>query len=381
MRIQINGDEIKLYGPIWEGDGGYISNELEKLEGKDTLKVRLHTPGGSVIDGNLIANTLKSLNRPIHIIVDGLAASMGAVLLAYADKVSIRKNAFIMIHEPKGGVHGTADDLRSVASVLESMRNNFIDVFVSRTKKAKEDVVKWMTGDNWFDALKAKAEGLADIIEDAVIPDKELKALRQMKITADLKNFEKLSASFDFDITDKNNQNTNLKSSIKMKNELITLLGLTGLSAESSDSAVLAAVKAQIEAKDKKITSLEERIANIEKAEKVRKEKAIKAMLDKAVKEGKITAEEKETYQFIGKTNGIETLQTVLDKLAVRQTITGKVNIPSNGGSVTGIPQGRENWDWDKWQKEDSKGLEALQAENFEAFNNLFKGKFGHDFK
>jgi len=52
--------------------------------------------------------------------------------------------------------------LRSVAEVLESMRNNWRDVFVAKTKKAKADVEKWFDGDNWFDALKAKTENLVD---------------------------------------------------------------------------------------------------------------------------------------------------------------------------------------------------------------------------
>lgn len=375
MNFRVNGNVVKLYGVIWEGDGSYISNQLEALEGTDELVVRLHTPGGSVIDGNIIGNTLKSLNRKIHIIVDGMAASMGAVLLTYADKVSIRSNAFIMIHEPQGDGRGTAKDLRSTADVLDSMRANFISVFSTRTGKGTADVEKWLNGDNWFDALKAKNEGLVDAIVDLVIPQEQMNALRNMKITA-LWASTKSEADkyFTFESNNNSNLNNNSKKIEMNKAELIQALGLKGVTADSSDTAIINAIKEQKEEALAKATKAEGELQSFKDADKTAKKNVVIAVVDTAVKEGKIKAEQKETFIGIGNTSGIEALNIAFAAMSGRKTIVSQIN---GGGSET---QGKENWDWDKWQTEDSKGLEAMEKTNLEGFKVLYKTKYGVEF-
>ena len=68
--------------------------------------------------------------------------------------------------------------------------------------------------------------------------------------------------------------------------------------------------------------------------------------------------------------------------MAVRKSITGSVVTP-NGEAVVGIPEARKEWNWDKWQKEDSAGIEALASgdENEKkAFAALYKAKFKKDY-
>jgi len=374
MNFSVKGNIVKLYGIIWDGDGAYISNKLEALEGTDELIIRLHTPGGSVIDGNMIGNTLKSLNRKIHIIIDGMAASMGAVLLTFADKVSIRQNAFIMIHEPQGGGLGTAKDLRSVADVLESMRSNFITVFTSRTGKSVEDVEKWLDGDNWFDALQAQSEGLVDAIEDLVIPQEQMNALRKMKLTA-LYDSPKSEADKKF-LFENNSQLNNSKKIEMNKSELILALGLKGITAESSDTAIINAIKEQQKVADDKAIKATSELKALQDAEKEAKTAAIKTVVEKAVTDGKIKADQKETFIGIGTASGIDALNTTFEAMGTRQLIIDKIK-----DGATATAQGRDAWDWDKWQKEDSKGLEAMEKTNLEAFKALFKGKYGVEYK
>jgi len=103
MRISVKGNNIKLYGTIWDGDGEYIANELEKVDGNyDTFNIHLHTKGGSVFDGDLIHNAITSMKSNVNIYIDGLAASMGSIIMLAGNKIYAAKSAYIMTHAPRG---------------------------------------------------------------------------------------------------------------------------------------------------------------------------------------------------------------------------------------------------------------------------------------
>jgi hypothetical protein len=161
-----------------------------------------------------------------------------------------------------------------------------------------------------------------------------------------------------------------------MKKPIIEALGLVGVSAESSDTAVIEAVEKHYQGKIDSVTANynKEKKAREEAEEKLNEqtEAAINALVDEADKTAKFTAEQKETYKTIGKTSGIEALKTVLATVQPKQTILGAIA----GGKGTGTPENREDWDFDKWQKEDPRGWEALAESNPEQFQAVFNKKF-----
>jgi len=367
MLFKVKENNLYMYGVIWDGDDRIFDEHFSQLEKKyERIVIHLHTPGGSVFAGNFIIQRLQNSKSYIQIDVVGTAFSMGAILLTAADKRRMVENGYIMIHAPRGIVEGTAADHRSAAKLLENMEENFIEQLQKITNLPESKVKKLMQGDNYFSAKDALKIGLIDEIIKPVTKTKisDLSAMRPNDIYG---SFAAVLAQLS-DVKPKTKQT--------MKEALIHALGLTGLTPESSDTAVIEAVKAHFE---KQLSELK---SELEKEKKLRAEleekmkEQTKARIDAllAPLKGKITEKQEETYRKIAETSGIEALETVLNGIG-RKSLKDFIN----HGKGTGIA-GRENWDWDKWQAEDPRGLERLAEEDPETFLALGRAKFGKHF-
>jgi len=375
MIFQVQDNTITAYGVIWDGNGMEFVSLFSQLEGKySQITVKMHSYGGSVFDGNLIYNTIQNSKKDVDLIIIGIAASMAAIISQSRKdkKPKMVRNGFMMIHAPSGSTNGNALDHENNAKVLRSIETNLIQLLSSSLKKPKNYVAKWMIGDNWFDAEEALKEGLISEIIEAE-SDTINASYNPQELGA-----EGMYYQFTALLNPENSQQINLDHN--MKKPLIEALCLQGVTAESSDTAVIDAVRAHYEGRitkaendlkiaNEKATTAETALANIGKT-------AITAALDQAKKEGKITAANQATYEAIGNASGIEALNTVLAAIPARQTITGQ--IPNGGGNSFNAPiaAGREAWDWDKWQKEDPKGFEALSKNDPEAWNALYNAKY-----
>ncbi|OWP76845.1 Clp protease ClpP [Flavobacterium oreochromis] len=372
MIFQVTQNTITAYGQIFEGNGMEFVTLFAQLEKQySQITVKWHSYGGSVFDGNLIFNTIQNSKKDVEIQIIGVAASMVAIISQSRKekKPTMVRNGFMMIHAPSGSTYGTALDHENNAKLMRSMEKNFIKLLASNTGKPENYVAKWMTGDNWFDAEQALKEGLISAI---IEPESDT-------LTASL-NPQELGAEgmyyqFTALLTPENSKN-NLDRN--MKKPLIEALGLQGVTAESSDTAIIDAVRKHYEDKTSKLeTDLAEAKRKQQEAEDKLDEQgktAITAVLDQAKKDGKITAEQTATYEAIGTTSGIETLNTVLAAIPARKPITSQIS--NAGGNAGNAPVARETWDWDKWQKEDPKGFEALSKEDPEAWKSLYDQKY-----
>ena len=152
---------------------------------------------------------------------------------------------------------------------------------------------------------------------------------------------------------------------------LVQALSLSGITEESSETAVIQAIQ-------ERITNEKEAREKAEKALNTFKQAQITTVVEGAVKSGKITEAQKAVYEKIAETSGVEALITVLENTAVAggKQATQAPNISSllqSGGSNTGA---RASWDFDQWQKEDPKGLEKLSVDQPERFKELFNAKY-----
>jgi hypothetical protein len=331
----------------------------------------MHSYGGSVFDGNLIYNTIQNSSKDIDLHIIGIAASMAAIISQSRKdkKPKMVRNGFLMIHAPSGSTSGGAIDHENNAKLLRSIESNLVQLLSNSLSKPKNYVAKWMVGDNWFDAEEALKEGL---ISEIIEPESDT-------ITASL-NPQELGAQgmyyqFTALLNPKNEIQINLSDT--MKKPIIEALGLQGVTAESSDTAIIDAVRAHYEGK---ITKAEGdlKIANDKAiaAEAKLKEQgkaAITAVIEAAKKAGKITQDQVATYEGIAEASGIDSLNTVLGAIPARNPITSQIQ---NAGSAINAPVGRENWGFDKWQKEDPKGFEALAKAEPETFQALLNAKY-----
>lgn len=359
MIVKSNKNTLTAYGTIWNGDGREFIAELSRLEQEYTdITVHLHTQGGSVFDGNLIYNAINKSKSVIHIVVDGIAASMGAIITLSANKVSIVENGYFMIHAPSSYSGGSADTFEKQAKLLRSIEKNFIEKLSARTGKPVKEVARWLVGDNWFDAQEAKRLGLVTDI----IPAR----------TATLLPVDNPSNRLPQDVYNAyasllcNLKNVNINLIQNMKQTLISALALQSVTAESSDTAVIQAVQELLDNEKKARLSAENEL------DAFRKEQ-IKAVIEGAVKDGKIKDGQKEVFQKIAETSGVESLGVVLDSIKAANTRAPNIGELLKGKS--GV-DARTNWDFDQWQKEDPKALEKMSVEDPERFKKLFNGKY-----
>ncbi len=370
MFVQIEQNVIKLYGSIYWGDGQYITSEIAPVLKKyDEVTVHLHTPGGSVFDGNLIYTALQNSTAKIHIIIDGLAASMGSILMLAGNKISIASNAYVMVHAPSGTAQGNHTAMTSTAKLLQSMEKTFLAKYAKRTSKDTEDLKSWMDGDNWFSAEQALDEGLVDEIIEA---NEELEpvAYHEMSLVALMDQFKMQQLPTTIP---KNVVTTKIDT---MKKDVISALGLSGVDDKSSDTAVISAIQSQLSGKDDAMSEKDNEISRLNALIKENDKKAITAAVSSAIAQGKTTEANRAKYEALGEKIGVEELSSILADLTGKPaTITSKIN--SQSGGSTSAHEGKS---WKELSKI-SGALEKLRNDDLEAFKALYQEEFGTEYK
>ena len=131
--------------------------------GKD-IQLYINSPGGSVTAGMAIYDTMQFIKCDVSTICIGLAASMGAFLLAGGAKGKryALPNSEIMIHQPSGGAQGQATDIKIVAEHILKIKNKLNQILADNTGQPLEVVEVDTERDNYMSAEEAKAYGLID---------------------------------------------------------------------------------------------------------------------------------------------------------------------------------------------------------------------------
>lgn len=143
-----------------------FARQLQGLKGK-TLNVHVNSPGGLVFGGLAIYNLLRQHDAPVHVIVDGIAASIASVIAMAGDTVVMAPHAMMMIHEAFGMTVGNAADHKQMAEILGKESDAIAAVYAERADKR----INWrqkMADETWFSDKEAVAAGLADRIDTTV---------------------------------------------------------------------------------------------------------------------------------------------------------------------------------------------------------------------
>lgn len=159
--------ELFIYDEIggWGVHANELLAELKALpESVDTLHLRINSPGGSVIQGNVIYNALKRLDKTIITHIDGMAASMASVIALAGSRVHMAANALYMIHNPWTMIAGEADDLRKEADLLDKIKDTILNAY-DRANYDRAELGELMDAETWFTATEAWEAGFIDEIE------------------------------------------------------------------------------------------------------------------------------------------------------------------------------------------------------------------------
>ena len=160
---------IFLRGEIDDDTANLVVAQLIFLEADDPdkdISLYINSPGGSVTAGMAIYDTMQYIKCDVSTICVGMAASMGAFLLAAGAKGKRKAlpNCEVMIHQPLGGARGQATDVAIQAEQLIKIKNKMNQILAQRTGQPVERVAQDTERDNYMDAAAALQYGLVDEI-------------------------------------------------------------------------------------------------------------------------------------------------------------------------------------------------------------------------
>ena len=160
---------VMLSGPIDDAVANSVIAQLLFLDAQDPNKdiyLYINSPGGSVSAGLAIFDTMNFINADVQTIVIGMAASMGAFLLAAGEKGKryALPNAEVMIHQPLGGAQGQATEIEIAAKHILKTRDTLNKILAERTGQTLKVIARDTDRDNYMSAEEAVKYGLVDAI-------------------------------------------------------------------------------------------------------------------------------------------------------------------------------------------------------------------------
>ena len=348
-----------LYGEVGEGrsvDSNRVVSELFALSDQGCkIEVRINSQGGDVFSGMAIYNALRQSKKDITIYIDGVAASIAGIIALCGKPLYMSPYAKLMLHNVSGGTYGNAKELRQMADQMEVLQSNLATMIAGRLGMEADNVAKkYFDGqDHWITANEALDMKLVDGIytmDEVANPPTTTEGI-----------YNYFNNRFDF--KPQNNEEMALIDDIK------TILSFED---KTDSSAVLAHIR-ELENKATKVGILEKTVKTYrDELEKARKEQD-DALINEAVKAGKIGNEQVETFKNLLKSdreNTIKLIGGMKGRASNRATDFINPDTPS-GGSFA-------NKTWDEIDK--ANNLAQLKNQDLALFKNLYKQKFGVDY-
>lgn len=362
FRNIIKGDGkaiIMLYGEVGEGrsvDSNRVVSELFALSDQGCkIEVRINSQGGDVFSGMAIYNALRQSKEDITIYIDGVAASIAGIIALCGKPLYMSPYAKLMLHNVSGGTYGNAKELRQMADQMEVLQSNLATMIAGRLGMEADNVAKkYFDGqDHWITANEALDMKLVDGIytmDEVANPPTTTEGI-----------YNYFNNRFDF--KPQNNEEMALIDDIKT---------IPSFEDKTDSSAVLAHIR-ELENKATKVGILEKTVKTYrDEFEKARKEQD-DALINEAVKAGKIGNEQVETFKNLLKSdreNTIKLIGGMKGRASNRATDFINPDTPS-GGSFA-------NKTWDEIDK--ANDLAQLKNQDLALFKNLYKQKFGVDY-
>ena len=159
--------KIFLWGAVDDKSAKDITARLlylEAIEPGKEITFYINSPGGMVVSGMVIYDTMQMISSPVSTVCMGMAASMGSILLSGGTKGRrfIFPHGEVMIHQPSGGGQGTSADLEIMALQIGKTKEMGAKILAENCGQTYEKVMKDFDRDYWMDAKESIAYGIVD---------------------------------------------------------------------------------------------------------------------------------------------------------------------------------------------------------------------------
>nr|DAN71999.1 MAG TPA: putative ATP dependent Clp protease [Caudoviricetes sp.]DAQ26743.1 MAG TPA: Putative ATP dependent Clp protease [Caudoviricetes sp.] len=343
---------IRIVGEIgWTTNAEEFRSQVDRLiaEGVEDVHVYINSPGGSCFDAAEIVNILSKFEGKVTGEGGALVASAATYIAVHCSDFTMPENGMFMVHKPSGGVYGTADEIESYLSLLKAIDGEYYSSY-SKIAKDKATLDKhWGVSDYWMTAKKAKEQGFVSKVTPKITLGKDADAIRAMM---EGKGKE---------LNNTNNINKNIKQ-MDVKVIAVTL----GLSADATEEQV----GAKIAENARKAAELDALKAQLEAERKSEKEASVKALLEKAIADKRITADTSAAWQKMLEDN-FEAAKAAIEAIKPIEKLSSQVAISKDGGKAT-----YNGKTFAELQDTDPEMLEELERKDPEAFAELFNAQY-----
>jgi len=314
--------------------------------GATTCLVYLMTNGGDCFQANEIVNILIEVFGSYTGEGGAIVASAGTYIAVNATSFLQAKNGQWMIHKPSGGAYGNETDIENQLTLLKNMTSTYYDVYKSKLKKPEADFkTKWDTGDFWMTAQDAQDWGFVSDIKE---PVKVTKALAD--------SIKAIGSPLNFDP-----QDIIIKPNTENEMNLQAMALALGLASTATEAEITAKLADNAEKAGKYDTLL----AQTEQSNKEQRAATIKADLDKAILEKRITADNRASWRIQLLAN-YEGTKPLLDSLKPLVKASADMVVENGNGKIY---QGKT---FEQLQDEAPEMLAQLEDENPDAYKLLF---------
>ena len=139
-----------------------VSDFLATCAPGERVKIEINSPGGAVIPGMAMANSIKNSQAHVVAHVTGIAASMASVIACACHEVQMEEGSFLMIHNPWGWAEGDAEEMRKEAEVLDTMKAGIMGFYRGKfPSKSEEEISALMDEETWWTGDEALEAGFA----------------------------------------------------------------------------------------------------------------------------------------------------------------------------------------------------------------------------
>ncbi|MBU2923049.1 ATP-dependent Clp protease proteolytic subunit [Winogradskyella psychrotolerans] len=352
---------FKIVGRIWSWsaeDGSKLRTQIDEAikAGIKNAIIEGSSEGGSVFATNDLLALFQQFDD-VKIKVHALMASAFTYLTSHFH-TTIKKNTQGMIHMPMLGARGNVKEIKSSLKLAENITKDYKKAYAKKTGKTEDKIeALWADGDYWMDADELLAEGFVDAIEGEVeaFTDFDVDALAACgaPIIPEAKKTQK--------------PNTKTKTNIMDREELIAFLGLD---ANATDDQIAEAKSAM------KIDALKKRELDAQAAAGKKTPEAgaedeevtaeAKTLVEAALKAKKITAKEVAAYEKLA-TADFDSAKIALDAMVAKPKLSRELDPQGKGDKSVG----HASWTFDDYLEKDPDALEALLAEDPEAYAEL----------